>query len=154
MAHGTNPWRCEAAMVKPNNQENATPLNTVGRALDSRWMMAFAVLAVLVAIAWALLESDPSARPVPGPGSARPMATVELLGVPPDAEVLLDGHKIDNSLFGVTPGTRHALEVSDAQGRTWRQVFLAEGSLSLIVELRTQFVEVQVSPKGPTKKSD
>jgi hypothetical protein len=141
-------------MVKPDNQENATPLNTVGRVLDSRWMMAFAVLAVLVAIAWALLESDPSAPPVAGPGSARPMATVELLGVPPEAEVLLDGRKIDNSLFGVTPGTRHALEVSDAQGRTWRQVFLAEGSLSLIVELRTHFVEVEVSPKGPTKKSD
>ncbi len=141
-------------MLKPNDQENATPLNTVGRVLDSRWMMAFAVLAVLVAIAWALLESDPRARPVAGPGSTRPMATVELLGVPPEAEVLLDGRKIDNSLFGVTPGTRHALEVSDAQGRTWRQVFLAEGSLSLIVELRTQFVEVEVSPKGPTKKSD
>ncbi|MGB5522710.1 MAG: hypothetical protein WBM26_10100 [Polyangiales bacterium] len=154
MAHGTNPWRRKTAMVKPNDQENATPLNSVGRVLDSRWMMAFAVLAVLVAIAWALLESDPSARPVAGAGSTQPMATVELLGVPPEAEVLLDGRKIDNRLFGVTPGTRHALEVSDAQGRTWRQVFLAEGSLSLIVELRTQFVEVEVSPKGPAKKSD
>ncbi len=143
-------------MAKPSNEENATPLNSVGRVLDSRWMMAFAVLSVLVAIAWALLESDPRARPIAAPGATQPMATVELLGVPPGAEVLLDGKKIDNSLFGVTPGTRHALEVSDVQGRTWRQVFLAEGSLSLIVELRTQFVEVEaeVAPKGPAKKSD
>ncbi len=143
-------------MVKPNNEENATPLNSVGRVLDSRWMMAFAVLSVLVAIAWALLESDPRARPLRDSAAMQPMATVELLGVPPEAEVLLDGRKIDNSLFGVTPGTRHELEVRDAQGRTWRQVFLAEGSLTLIVELRTQFVEVEVevAPKGAAKKSD
>ncbi len=141
-------------MVKPNNEENATPLNSVGRVLDSRWMMAFAVLSVLVAIAWALLESDPRARPIAASEAIQPMATVELLGVPPEAEILLDGRRIDNSLFGVTPGTRHALEVSDAQGRTWRQVFVAEGSLSLVVELRTQFVEVDVGPKGAAKKSD
>ena len=55
-------------MVKPDKDDNATPLNSVGRVLDSRWMMAFAVLAVLVAIAWALLESDPRARPGPAPG--------------------------------------------------------------------------------------
>ncbi len=141
-------------MVKPNNEENATPLNSVGRVLDSRWMMAFAVLSVLVAIAWALLESDPRARPIAASEAIQPMATVELLGVPPEAEILLDGRRIDNSLFGVAPGTRHALEVSDAQGRTWRQVFVAEGSLSLVVELRTQFVEVDVGPKGAAKKSD
>ncbi len=141
-------------MVKPNNEENATPLNSVGRVLDSRWMMAFAVLSVLVAIAWALLESDPRARPIAASKAIQPMATVELLGVPPEAEILLDGRRIDNSLFGVTPGTRHALEVSDALGRTWRQVFVAEGSLSLVVELRTQFVEVDVGPKGAAKKSD
>jgi hypothetical protein len=117
-------------------------------------MMAFAVLSVLVAIAWALLESDPRARPIAASKGMLPMATVELLGVPPESEVLLDGRKIDNSLFGVTPGTRHALEVSDAQGRTWRQVFVADGSLSLVVELRTQFVEVEVAPKGAAKKSD
>ncbi|MBT8451782.1 MAG: hypothetical protein KJO40_07455 [Deltaproteobacteria bacterium] len=141
-------------MAKPSNEDNTTPLNSVGRVLDSRWMMAFAVLSVLVAIAWALLESDPRERPIAAPESTEPMSTVELLGVPPGAEILLDGRKIENSLFGVTPGTRHALEVSDAQGRTWRQVFLAKGSLSLIVELRTQFIEVEVSPKGASKKSD
>ena len=143
-------------MAKPSNEENATPLNSVGRVLDSRWMMAFAVLAVLVAIAWALLESDPRARRIAAPGATEPMTSVELLGVPPGAEILLDGKKIENSLFGVTPETRHAVEVSDAQGRTWRQVFLAKGSLSLIVELRTQFVEVEVevAPKGAAKKSD
>lgn len=141
-------------MVKPDKQENATPLNTVGRVLDSRWMMAFAVLAVLVAIAWALLESDPSAGPSVAPGVERRMATVELLGVPAGAEVYLDGNQIDNTLFGVTPGTRHALEVSDAEGRVWRQVFLAEGSLSMIVELRTQFVEVEVSPNDRAQTPD
>ncbi len=138
-------------MPDSEKDENSTPLQNVGRVLDSRWMMAFAVLAVLVAIAWALLEREPGVGPSGAPGAGRSMATVELLGVPAGAEVLLDGRKIDNTLFGVTPGTRHALEVNDARGRIWRQVFLAEGSLSLVVELRTQFVEVEVSPKDGNK---
>jgi hypothetical protein len=82
------------------------------------------------------------------------MATVELLGVPPGAEVSLDGKRIGNTLFGVASGTRHALEVADANGRTWRQVFLADGSLSLVVELRTQFVEVEVAPSDPATEQD
>jgi hypothetical protein len=110
--------------------------------------MAFSVLAVLVAIAWALMER-PNARPGQTPAPVETMATVELLGVPDDAEVSLDGTKIDNTLFGVTPGTRHALEVTDPSGRSWRQVFLADGSLSLVVELRTHFVEVEVAPIEP-----
>jgi len=154
IAHGAKPWHSKAAMVNPNEHENPTPLHSVGRVLDSRWMMAFAVLAVLVAIAWALLESDPRARPGTAPGVAPRMATIELLGVPRNAEVLLDGRKIDNTVFGVTPGTRHALEVTDAEGRVWRQVFLGEGSLSLVVELRTQFTEVEVTPRGAKKKPD
>jgi hypothetical protein len=118
-------------------------------AMHSRWMMAFAVLAVLVAIAWALLERNPSAPQAGTPGPEVTMATVELLGVPPGAEVLLDGRKIDNTLFGVSPGTRHAIDVTDDLGRSWRQVFLADGSLSLVVELRTHFVEVEVAPSEP-----
>ena len=133
-------------MPHPPRDNDGKPLNGVGRVLDSRWMMAFAVLAVLVAIAWALLERDPSAKPRGTPAPAETMATIELLGVPPGAEVSLDGRRIENTLFGVTPGTRHALEVTDGKGRSWRQVFLADGSLSLVVELRTQFVEVEVSP--------
>jgi hypothetical protein len=82
------------------------------------------------------------------------MATVELLGVPPGADVTLDGRKIDNTRFGVSPGTRHALEVTDENGRSWRQVFLAEGSLSLVVELRTHFVEVEVAPSDPEAEPD
>ena len=121
-------------------------MNAVGRVLDSRWMMALAVLAVLVAIAWALLERGPIAQPTTAPTEA-PLATIELLGVPEGAEVLLDGHAIESHVFGVTPGVRHALDVSDGQGRTWRQVFLAEGSLSLVVELRTHFNEVEVRSK-------
>ena len=72
----------------------------------------------------------------------------------PGADVLLDGRRIDNTRFGVTPGTRHLLEVADETGRSWRQVFLAEGSLSLVVELRTHFVEVEVPPtdQKPAKK--
>jgi hypothetical protein len=116
--------------------------------------MAFAVLAVLVAIAWALVERDPTAPTTGTLGPAAAMATVELLGVPPGAEVSLDGKRIDNTLFGVTPGTRHALEVVDGAGRSWRQVFLAEGSLSLVVELRTHFVEVEVSPTDPKPAKD
>jgi len=133
-------------MGQPRGNDDAKPLKAVGRVLDSRWMMAFAVLAVLVAIAWALLERNPGARQAGTPGPDVTMATVELLGVPPGAEVLLDGRKIDNTLFGVSPGTRHAIDVTDGVGRSWRQVFLADGSLSLVVELRTQFVEVEVAP--------
>ena len=62
---------------------------------------------------------------------------------------MLDGRKIDNTLFGVSPGTRHAIDVTDDLGRSWRQVFLADGSLSLVVELRTHFVGVEVAPSEP-----
>lgn len=135
-------------MMDPNRDESGHPLQNVGRVLDSRWMMAFAVLAVLVAIAWALLDGNPSSRRAAVPGSVSKMATVELLGAPEDAVILLDGRAIESPVFGVTPGTRHALEVTDSTGRSWRQVFLADGSLSLVVELRTHFEEVDVSPTG------
>lgn len=141
-------------MAHPPRDNDGKPLHSVGRVLDSRWMMAFSVLAVLVAIAWALIERGPTAQPAETRGAAATMATVELLGVPPGAEVLLDGRRIDNTLFGVAPGTRHALEVRDANGRSWRQVFLAEGSLSMVVELRMHFVEVEVSPTAPKAKED
>jgi hypothetical protein len=103
-------------------------------------MMGLAVAAVLVAIVWALLDKGPA------PAALEPelSAAVELLGVPPGAEVLLDGRRIHNTRFGVSPGTRHLLEVTDDQGRSWRQVFSTEGSLSLVVELRTHFVEIDV----------
>jgi len=142
-------------MAQPPTDTDGKPVNSVGRVLDSRWMMAFSVLAVLVAIAWALIERDPSAPPAGTPAKdVATMATVELLGVPPGAEVSLDGRRIENTLFGVAPGTRHALEVTDGRGRSWRQVFLAEGSLSLVVELRTQFVEVEVSPNDVKAEED
>jgi hypothetical protein len=141
-------------MVDPPRDNDGKPLRGVGRVLDSRWMMAFSVLAVLVAIAWALAERGPSTEPAQAPGPAATMATVELLGVPPGADVLLDGRRIDNTLFGVTPGTRHALEVQDANGRSWRQVFLADGSLSMVVELRTHFVEVEVPSTAPKANED
>ena len=138
-------------MTHPASDHEGKPLNSVGRVLDSRWMMAFSVLAVLVAIAWALIERGPEAN---GSAISHPeaaMATVELLGVPSDAEVSLDGRQIDNTRFGVTTGTRHALEVSDGSGRSWRQVFLADGSLSMVVELRTHFVEVAVDTDAKAK---
>jgi len=141
-------------MAHPPRNHDDKPLQSVGRVLDSRWMMAFSVLAVLVAIAWALLERGPAAGPAGTPAPEVTMATVELLGVPPGAEVSLDGKRIGNTLFGVAPGTRHALEVVDANGRSWRQVFLAEGSLSLVVELRTHFVEVEVTPSGAETEQD
>lgn len=107
--------------------------------------MALAVLAVLVAIAWALLERSPGFE-TETPAAEEEMATVELLGVPPGAEILLDGRRIENTVFGVSPRTRHALEVRDGKGRSWRQVFVAKGSLMLVVEPRTHFVEVEVPP--------
>lgn len=130
-------------MARSSDDSEGKP--AAGRVLDSRWMMAFAVLAVLVAIAWALMEQGPGAPSGDRRQESTEMATVELLGVPDGAEVLLDGRKINNTLFGVSPGTRHALEVTDSSGRSWRQVFLANGSLSLVVELRTYFVEVDLS---------
>ncbi len=139
-------------MAEPNENDEGTPLQTVGRVLDSRWMMAFSVLAVLVAIAWALTTRGPTEQRV---GDAEiPMATVELLGVPVGSQVFLDGRKIDNTFFGVSSGTRHALEVTDGNGRSWRQVFLADGSVSLVVELRTYFVEVDVSPSVQKPPND
>jgi len=107
-------------------------------------MMAFSVLAVLVAITWALTTRRPTDQPVGVPEIRT--ATVELLGVPAGSTVSLDGERIDNTRFGVSADTRHALEVTDGRGRSWRQVFLADGSLSLVVELRTYFVEIEVSP--------
>lgn len=133
-------------MHAPPRDEEPKRLQAVGRVLDSRWMLALAVAAVLVAIVWALLDRGLGAT---GPAPAvddRPLAAVELLGVPEGSEVLLDGRVIENTRFGVTPGTRHLLEVTDRRGRSWRQVFLAEGSLSLVVELRTHFTEVEVDP--------
>jgi len=133
-------------MPHSRKDDDSRPLKTVARVLDSRWMMALSVAAVLVAIVWALLDNGlPSAGRDAATSTAR-AATVELLGVPSDAEVLLDGRRIENTRFGISPGTRHLIEVSDAEGRSWRQVLLADGSLSLVVELRTYFVEVEVSP--------
>ena len=141
-------------MAHPLRDSDEKPLKSVGRVFDSRWMMAFSVLAVLVAITWALMERGPTAGHAGTSGPEVAMATVELLGVPRGAEVSLDGRKIENALFGVTPGTRHALEVTDANGRTWRQVFLAEGSLSLVVELRTHFAEIEVAPSDSETEQD
>lgn len=112
--------------------------------LDSRWMMAVAVLSVLVAIAWALLEQNPASRHAAATPDEGVTARIELLGVPPGAQVMLDGREIENTVFGVAPGVRHALEVRDPSGRSWRQVFLAAGSLSLVVQLREDFIEVPV----------
>ena len=139
-------------MPHPRKDVEPKPLKAVARVLDSRWMMALSVAAVLVAIVWALLDNGlPTARRDGAPGMDR-AATIELLGVPSDAEVLLDGRRIENTRFGISPGTRHLIEISDAEGRSWRQVLLAEGSLSLVVELRTCFVEVDVSPTDQEPK--
>lgn len=133
-------------MATPSKDDEATRLRGVGRVLDSRWMMTVAVLAVLVAIAWALLKREPGADPTQAGPTAPRIAKVELLGVPPGARITLDDKVIKNDVFGVSPDTRHAVEVKDPSGRTWRQVFLANGTLSLVVELREDFVEVPVQP--------
>jgi len=141
-------------MARPPKVKEARPTQAVGRVLDSRWMMALSVGAVLVAIVWALLDRGPvESERTSGPGNLQP-ATVELLAVPDGAEVLLDGRKITNTRFGVTPGTRHLLEVRADDGRSWRQVFLADGSLSMVVELRTHFVEVDASAEDDATKAE
>jgi hypothetical protein len=132
-------------MADAPKPSDAKPLKAVGHVLDSRWMMALSVGAVLAAIVWALADKGPmTTERAPGAADTQ-LATVELLAVPDGAEVLLDGRKITNNRFGVTPGTRHLLEVTDDEGRSWRQVFLANGTLSMVVELRTHFVEVDAS---------
>jgi hypothetical protein len=141
-------------MAHTTPEDPQRPLQRVERVLDSRWMMALAVAAVLVAIVWALVDNRDGSPNAVDPLARRPMATVELLGVPARAEVTLDGREITNRKFGVTPGTRHLLEVRDDEGRSWRQVFLADGSLSLVVELRTHFVEVEVESSDPERASD
>lgn len=134
----------QRAMANQTTGKESAHRGGVVRVLDSRWMMAVAVLAVLVSIAWALLDRNPASQHVePAPGAGL-TAKVSLLGVPPGAQVTLDGEEIGNTVFGVTPGVRHALEVSDPSGRAWRQVFLAAGSLSLVVQLREDFVEIPV----------
>ncbi|MEM7138817.1 MAG: hypothetical protein AAF500_19730 [Myxococcota bacterium] len=144
--HPTMATRTMAASG-PSSDPQSSSRRSAGTALDSRWMLAASVLAVLVAIAWALLDRDPGqSRSEAASAKTNATAKVELLGVPPGAEVTLDGNAIENTLFGVTPGVRHALEVRDPGGRTWRQVFLANGSLSLVVELQDDFVEVPVEP--------
>ena len=143
-------------MADPARNDETRPRKAAGRVLDSRWMMALAVAAVLVAITWALLDDSPIETrdaEVRHP-EATATATVELLGVPDTAEVLLDGRVIRNTRFGVSPGIRHLVEVLDDEGRSWRQVFLADGSLSLVVELRTHFVEVEVSPTDRRRRTD
>lgn len=142
------PTMAMRAMAASGSTRASDARRGVGRVLDSRWMMAVSVLAVLVAIAWALLERDPTKAAEPAPAEEA-TAKVELLGVPPGATVTLDGTEIENRLFGVTPGVRHALEVRDPSGRSWRQVFLANGSLSLVVELDERFVEVPVDAANP-----
>ncbi len=124
--------------------DGTAPRGGVGRVLDSRWMMAVAVLSVLAAIAWALLEQNPRQRQAAATSGEEAPARVELLGVPPGAVVMLDGKEIANTAFGVAPGVRHALEVRDPSGRSWRQVFLTAGPLSLVVQLREDFVQVPV----------
>ncbi|MGB5810209.1 MAG: hypothetical protein WBG86_06745 [Polyangiales bacterium] len=120
---------------EPRNPEPPIVRDTVPHVLDSRWIMAVAVLAVLVAIAWALLDRSSAWPRSEEKPATETTATIELLGAPPDATVTLDGVPIHSTTFGVSPRARHALEVRDAEGRTWRQVFLATGSLSLVVAL-------------------
>ena len=46
-------------MAKPSKADEPKPLKAVGHVVDSRWMMALAVGAVLAAIVWALLDKGP-----------------------------------------------------------------------------------------------
>jgi hypothetical protein len=117
-------------------------------------MMALSVLAVLVAIAWALLEQTPKGAPREAASPIEQLAAIELLGVPRGAEISLDGRRIESTVFGVSPRARHALEVKDEAGRSWRQVFSASGSLTLVVEPRTCFVEVPVPTRDPRPPND
>ena len=121
-------------------------LRAVGQVLDSRWMLAIAVLSVLAAIGWAYMRPTPPATAAQVPAS---MPRVELLGVPDDAEVTLDGERIDKDVFGVAAGSRHALEVRHNDGSHWRQVFTADGSVALVVDLQVPLVENAVVPPTP-----
>ena len=112
----------------------------MGRALDSRWILGIAMLSVLAAVLWSLSRHKLASTPEPRPAvQADPMPEVELLGVPPGAEVTLDGAKIETLRFGVSAGSRHAVEVRGQDGGMWRQVFSANGPIGLLVELQQPF---------------
>lgn len=114
----------------------------MARALDSRWILGIGVLSVLAAVFWSLHRRKPATSPEPTPTvQPEPVPEVELLGVPPDAEVTLDGATIETLRFGVSAGSRHAVEVRGSDGSVWRQVFRANGPIGLLVELQEPFGE-------------
>ena len=66
-------------MTKPSKADEAKPRKAVGHVLDSRWMMALSVGAVLVAIVWALLDKGPMTTESGEKAASSRLATVELL---------------------------------------------------------------------------
>ena len=113
--------------------------------------MAIAVLSVLAAIAWALHKRNlATASTASTPQALDSAPKVELLGVPAEATVLLDGTPIEKTVFGVAAGSRHAVEVRDETGGVWRQVFSATGPITLVVEIQESFVD-ESEAKGEAK---
>jgi hypothetical protein len=126
----------------------------MGRALDSRWILGIAVLSVLAAVFWSLHRRKLASIAESTPTVQRPsLPEVELLGVPPGSEVTLDGAKIETLRFGVSAGSRHAVEVRAPDGGVWRQVFRANGPIGLLVELQEPFAEA-ANPQELGSKED
>ena len=144
----------EYSKEREDAERKRSSLKTVGRVLDSRWMMAIAVLSVLAAIAWALHKRNLATTSTAATNRTSDSAPkVELLGVPAHAQVLLDGTPIDKTVFGVTAGSRHAVEVRDERGGVWRQVFSTDGPIALVVEIQEPFID-ESEAKGEANPQD
>ena len=109
-------------------------ITSVARALNSPWMISAAVLSVLCSVGWALYQRTHVPKQETTASSSLGYTTVELLGVPEDATVVLDGARQEKTVVTVASGDRHLVSVSSPSRGKWRQVFVVHGPTSLVVE--------------------
>ena len=101
-------------------------------------MVAAAVLSVFSSVGWALYTwATPVAETTPHT-QKNDYATVELLSLPHDAEIWVDGAKQSSSVVILDTKERHLLAVVSPTRGKWSQVIQIRGSVSLVIDLRPQ----------------